>query len=316
MTRCVSFVTTLYNKAVFLPFVLAGLKAQTGPFEREFVFVDDGSTDNTVALLKELTEDWTDPVTIVEQENQGPSMASNNGFAVATGDLIKPVDGDDMLNPWCTAALLEAMEQFGTEIAHGLVSPETFDPTGKEPAEAFLERQVDPGGAPILYKNALVRSLQRSRTNPTSWLATADLVKRSGGCDPDIFIQDYSIELRLMHLAGKAAFTSRNIFVPPKEAPERLSGNEAQILHDLNMALASFLDENPLPLTQKFLAYRRALRRCWAWARRQKGQKTPFSKVHRAYLRVYFPFGISPDHIRKESTVFQQGARLRIPGAR
>ena len=314
MTRCVSFVTTLYNKAPFLPFVLEGLKSQKGDFEREFVFVDDGSTDDTVAVLKKLTDDWEDPVTIVEQENQGPSMASNNGFAVATGDLIKPVDGDDMLTPWCTQVLLEAMEEHGTEIAHGLVSPVEYEPDSGIDPTACLAEQKDPGGNSILFTNAMARSLQRSRTNPTSWLATADLVRRSGGCDPHVFIQDYSIELRLMYLAKKAAWSPRHIFLCPKEPPNRLSGNEAQILHDMNMALATFLDEHPLPLPLKFLAYRRALRRCWGWARRQNGRTVPFSAEHRAYLRIYFPFWISSNHIRDVSEVFRRDTKLRIPG--
>ena len=314
MSKKVSYVTTLYNKSIYLPFVLEGLKQQTGPFEREYIFVDDGSTDDTVARLRELTADWADPVIILEQENQGPSAASNNGFQAATGDLIKPVDGDDMLNPWCTEVLYEAMQAHGAEIAHGLVSPARFDPEDPIGPVAYVAEQKDPGGDPIVFGNALERSLQRSRTNPTSWLATADLVKRTNGCDTSIFIQDYSIELRLMKLAGKAAFTERHIFVPAIDPPDRLSDNEAQILHDLNIALAGFMEEYPeLTVMQRSIAYRRALRRCWAWRRRREGGTAPFSREHCAYLRAYIPFGIGPDIIRQQSKVFREGKELRIP---
>ena len=44
MTK-VSFVVTVFNKAEYLPLVIRSLDAQIGDFEREYVFVDDGSTD-------------------------------------------------------------------------------------------------------------------------------------------------------------------------------------------------------------------------------------------------------------------------------
>ena len=54
----VSFVVTIYNKAPALPFLVAGLGAQQGGFEREFIFVDDGSTDDSVGVLRSLTAGW------------------------------------------------------------------------------------------------------------------------------------------------------------------------------------------------------------------------------------------------------------------
>ena len=47
----VSFVATVYNKAPFLPHVAAALAAQEGAFDREFILVNDGSTDASRDLL-------------------------------------------------------------------------------------------------------------------------------------------------------------------------------------------------------------------------------------------------------------------------
>ena len=78
----VSYVVTVYNKETALPFVIAGLYAQEGDFEREFIFVDDESSDGSVDVVRALTRDWAN-VTIVEQKNGGPATAfATNGMAV------------------------------------------------------------------------------------------------------------------------------------------------------------------------------------------------------------------------------------------
>ena len=46
---------------------------QTGPFEREFMFVDDGSSDGSAELIAELTRGWRDQVLILRQPNRGAS---------------------------------------------------------------------------------------------------------------------------------------------------------------------------------------------------------------------------------------------------
>ena len=105
----VSYVVTVYNKVPVLPFLVAGLGAQEGDFDREFIFVDDGSTDDSRAVLRALTAGWSD-VTIVGQANAGPAPALNAGFRRARGDYVKPMDADDLLLPWATRRLLEAIE--------------------------------------------------------------------------------------------------------------------------------------------------------------------------------------------------------------
>ena len=189
----VSFVVTIYNKAPALPFLTAGLGAQQGGFEREFIFVDDGSTDDSLAVLRELIRGWAN-VTIIEQANGGPAVALNAGLARARGDFIKPMDGDDLLLPWATGRLIQAIETTGCDVAFGPHSP-TYDMTG-EPAETLAACRREPG--PIeRCDDMLRRSLQRAQTNPSAWLARAETVRRAGGCDERVFVQDYSIELRM-----------------------------------------------------------------------------------------------------------------------
>jgi len=263
----VSFVVTIYNKTRYIPHMLAGLAAQGGDFEREFIFVDDGSTDGSAELLGELTRDWPH-TTIIRQENAGPAPAFNRGIAAARGDLIKPMDGDDVLLPGATAALLTALAATGLAVAFG--GCRTYAPEAPGGPAALLDgARVQPGAVTVIG-DSLRQSLRHTMSNPSGWLATAERVRRSGGCDPRVFIQDVSIELRLARL-GDFADVGVPVFLAPEAAPGRLSDNEAQILHDYNLALGHFLADHPdlAPAHRRFAA-RRMFGCAWKWRRRKE----------------------------------------------
>jgi glycosyltransferase involved in cell wall biosynthesis len=305
----VSYVVTIYNKAPVLPFLVAGLAAQEGDFAREFIFVDDGSTDDSVARLRALTDGWSD-VTIVSQANAGPAPALNAGLRRATGDFIKPVDGDDLLLPWATRRLLAAIETTGCGVAFG-PQEARYDIAG-DPADVLSVWRHQPGSVERL-DDALRRSLYRAQTNPSSWLGRADAVHDSGGCDERVFIQDYSIELRLAR-RGPFARLSEPVFLAPRANPGRLSDNRAQILHDINLALAHFVAERPnLPRDLARLGLARAASRAWAWARRHggKGFASPeFRLMAAARVRLLEP---TAANIRATCAAFTATNSIRLP---
>lgn len=61
----------------------------------ETIFVDDGSTDNTVSLLESFKQHSQIDVTIITQENKGPGGARNTGLKAAKGKYVWFVDSDD-----------------------------------------------------------------------------------------------------------------------------------------------------------------------------------------------------------------------------
>ena len=48
----VSFVIPVFNKAKYLKTVIKSLRQQTGNFDKEYIFINDGSTDNSLEILK------------------------------------------------------------------------------------------------------------------------------------------------------------------------------------------------------------------------------------------------------------------------
>lgn len=63
----------------------------------ELICVDDGSSDNTYSVLKQLAERSCIPFSVVRTSNRGAPHARNVGTRMASGDYIQYLDADDIL---------------------------------------------------------------------------------------------------------------------------------------------------------------------------------------------------------------------------
>ncbi|OXS59078.1 glycosyltransferase [Rossellomorea vietnamensis] len=89
----VSVIIPVFNAEKYIAYCLDSLLSQT-LYECEFIFVNDGSKDK----CKEIIEEYQlldQRVKLINQENQGVSIARNNGMKVAKGEYIGFVDADD-----------------------------------------------------------------------------------------------------------------------------------------------------------------------------------------------------------------------------
>lgn len=92
MTPFFSVIIPLFNKENYIEVTLKSVLNQTFT-DFEVVIVDDGSTDNSLNLVKKNKDSR---VTLIEQENKGASVARNNAIAHAKGKYIAPLDADDI----------------------------------------------------------------------------------------------------------------------------------------------------------------------------------------------------------------------------
>ena len=111
----ISVIVTAYNIEEYLPRCLDSLTVQTHK-ALEIIVVDDGSTDRTPGICDSYGEKY-DNITVIHQKNQGPSAARNAGLALAEGDYIGYVDGDDWIEPDMYEAMLRACIEKDAEIA-------------------------------------------------------------------------------------------------------------------------------------------------------------------------------------------------------
>jgi len=95
-TPVVSVLLATHNGATYLPQALDSMAAQTFS-DWEWILVDDGSTDNTPALLADYRRSLGDRVRIIHNENNiGLTASLNRGLAEARGEFVARMDDDDI----------------------------------------------------------------------------------------------------------------------------------------------------------------------------------------------------------------------------
>lgn len=269
----VSYVITVYNKQAYLPLVLYALSQQEGAFEKEYIFVDDGSTDASVSILREWEDELPGDVKIIEQSNAGPAKATNVGLHAARGEYIKLVDGDDCLLPWATQSLLQCLQE--EQCAYAISYNRSALPAEMYTPEAYQKRVENLRDQAVksarrLETDPLSLLLRQTDGNPTPWMARRECFLKYGGCAEHIFIQDYILELGLA-AQGAACVSDVPLFIMPESDPTRVSANVAQTSHDLNMAVAELFRREPslVPRYGKE-ALQRVTSRSWRFAKKQK----------------------------------------------
>jgi glycosyltransferase involved in cell wall biosynthesis len=110
-----SVIIPAYNAERFLPTTLASAQAQT--YESiEIIVIDDGSTDTTAAIAEAAAQRDT-RVRLVRQKHAGVAAARNRGLAESHGDLIAPLDADDVWHPQNVALQVAALKAAGPDAA-------------------------------------------------------------------------------------------------------------------------------------------------------------------------------------------------------
>jgi len=260
----VSFIVTVYNKAPYLPAVVNAIFAQEGDFEREVFFIDDGSTDDSPAILDRMCAGRAG-VRVIHQKNQGQVAATNTGARGATQPWLKIVDGDDVLAPYATRVLLDAATSIGAKIAVGGMALYNF-------GEPILFDAYDPAKAVARHRDLFAECLKNCPCNLSPTLIDRELYWQVGGADPRLF---YVIDTALLTQISRGravAGVDITVATGPREAPNRMSGNQRRMLMGHNQVMLHLLAETPdLSWGERHLLLERAFGRAWKWQRRRCG---------------------------------------------
>ena len=94
--KSVSVIVPVYNVEQYLIKCLHSLVSQSVPFD-EIILVNDGSTDDSRKICIDFKNLYSN-IILLEQSNQGQSVARNHGLEIASGEYIVFVDADDYVD--------------------------------------------------------------------------------------------------------------------------------------------------------------------------------------------------------------------------
>jgi glycosyltransferase involved in cell wall biosynthesis len=128
----ISIVIPLYNEEESLPELYAWIQTvmQNNGFSYEAIFVDDGSTDNSWKVIKQLQADNREIRAIKFRRNYGKSPALHCGFQLAQGDVVITMDADLQDSPDEIPELYRMIRSEGYDLVSGW-KKKRYDPPGK-----------------------------------------------------------------------------------------------------------------------------------------------------------------------------------------
>ena len=139
----ISVIIPVYNIQQHLRECLDSVLGQSYP-HLQVICVDDGSTDESPAILAEYAQ--KDPrVQVIRQQNAGPGAARNTGLEAATGEYVIFLDSDDWFEPDFLEQMVDTAQREGADVA--VCRAVEFDTnSGRElPSEWMMKKQYLPG---------------------------------------------------------------------------------------------------------------------------------------------------------------------------
>ena len=100
-----SVIIPTFNRVALLVHTLESVRRQAA-IDYEVIVVDDGSTDDTLEVLRSFPE-----VKVLTQQNRGPGAARNLGVREACGEYLAFLDSDDVWFPWTLATYRQVIRE-------------------------------------------------------------------------------------------------------------------------------------------------------------------------------------------------------------
>lgn len=168
MDNKISVIVPIFNIASYIERAINSIINQTYS-NLEIILVNDGSTDNSLEVIREL-EKKDNRIIVIDKPNGGVTSARLEGIKKSTGDWIGFVDGDDYIEPEMYEFLLNNALKENADISHcgyQMVFPSRVDyyyNTGKRVVQDNLQglkdllsgRFVEPSLNNKLYKRRIV----------------------------------------------------------------------------------------------------------------------------------------------------------------
>ncbi len=247
----VSVIIPTYNRADKVGKTIESALAQTFT-DMEVIVVDDGSSDGTGRALDAV---FGNRIRYFAQANQGASVARNKGIAEARGEWIAFLDSDDLWEKDKLEWQFKALERFGPECGACYTDTQLFNYPEKRTLFQMAEKSYRHDGPMGVNKNALKILVRPGGAGMvvclSSFLGSADAVRKTGGFDPKLlYSQDSDFMFRLAMITHFCYVNRPLVWFDRSPAEIRHVGVSAEwnktefFLHDSQLRLEGLLRLN------------------------------------------------------------------------
>lgn len=254
-TPLISVIVPCYNYAAYVGETVRSVLAQEHE-SFELIVVDDGSSDESVEVIKNAIARWqptsrVQRVELVCQRNAGVSAALNTGLLKANGRFIATFDADDVM----------PAGRLGVQADYLLKHPEVgclgggavrISETGKLLPKKDKKRSI----RRYNFAQALADALVVGGNIAIFRREAIDLV---GGYDPEIKIQDFQMTLKVAH-AGYAIDILPQIVTLYRKHPDSLSSNY-RLEYESGLQVIEAYSDHPAYASGRAKLVTKALRR-------------------------------------------------------
>ncbi|MER3461726.1 MAG: hypothetical protein C4342_01470, partial [Armatimonadota bacterium] len=210
-----------WNTRDYLDRCLASVLAQTEEIALEVIVIDNASEDGSVETVE---QKYPSVHLIRNEQNRGFGAGHNQGFAVASGEFLMPLNSDTVVHPSCFSRLVSFLRE-NRDV--GIAAPKLLNPDGS--LQYSCRRFPTPAAA--LFRNTplgklfpnnrfareyLMQDWDHSEPRDVDWVSGAALCLRAsvyreiGGFDERFFMYLEDVDLcKRVHDAGL-----RVVYVP------------------------------------------------------------------------------------------------------
>jgi glycosyltransferase involved in cell wall biosynthesis len=182
MEPLVSILIPAYNAQEWIADTLRSAIAQTWE-RKEIIVVDDGSTDQTLAVARRFE---SKRLRVVTQKNQGAAATRNKAFSLSQGDYIQWLDADDLLAPDKIARQMEALQRH--ESRRTLLSSEWAQFFYRYQRAEFVPTALWFDLSPTEW---LLRKMgQNLHMQTATWLVSRELTEAAGPWNTTLLVDD------------------------------------------------------------------------------------------------------------------------------
>lgn len=287
MQPLVSILIPAFNAQEFIADAVKSALGQTWE-RKEIVIVDDGSTDQTLAIARQFA---SKEVSVLTQANQGAAAARNKALSICQGDYIQWLDADDLLAPDKIAKQLEALGD--CQDKRTLLSSAWGHFIYRPSRASFSPTSVWCDLAPVEW---LLRYFERDHWMQTAtWLVSRELTGTAGPWDTRLLGDDDGEYFSRIILASDGIR-----FIP-----------EARVFYRRGPGTLSYLGRSDRKLEAQFVSMKLRIGHLRAVEDSDRVRVASVNYLQR-FLICFYPE--RPDLVKQaEQLAVELGGRLEVP---